>query len=85
MDLETLMRTKVEESSFGFVCVLCGQAIRLRQNMRNHMRDRHMSMRRYKCPQCHKVLSNRSFVNHVNKVHPNWRGMDYERFRIPDY
>ena len=61
------------------------QAIRLRQNMRNHMRDRHMSMRRYKCPQCQKVLSNRSFGNHVHKVHPQWRGMDLERFRIHDY
>lgn len=81
-NLETLVATNVEKCDYGYVCLLCSKTIHLRQNMRNHMREQHMKPREYKCPPCGLVFKNREFYKHVGKFHPDWRGIDFSRFRI---
>ena len=76
------MSTKVKLCDKGFACLLCGQTIKAKQNMKNHLRDIHMKPRQYKCPPCDKFFTNRSFVQHIYKLHPDWHGIDYESFRI---
>ena len=80
--LQTLMEGQVEKCDYGFVCLLCTKAIKGRQEMRRHMREQHMRPREYKCPPCDQLFKNRQFFLHVNKYHPDWRGMNFERFRI---
>ena len=76
------MATKVEKCDYGHVCLICLKAIKGKQEMRRHMREQHMKPREYKCPTCDLVFKNRQFKEHVNKSHPDWRGMSMDRFRI---
>ena len=80
--LQTLMEEQVEKCDYGFVCLLCTKAIKGKQEMRRHMREQHMRPREYRCPPCGLAFKNRQFFLHVNKYHPDWRGMNLERFRI---
>ena len=80
--LQELMETQVEMCDYGFVCLVCTKAIKGKQEMRRHMREQHMRPRQYQCPPCGLTFKNRQFFLHVNKNHPDWRGMNFERFRI---
>ena len=79
--LRTLMEDQVEQCDYGYVCLLCTKAIKGKQEMRRHMREQHMRPKTYMCPPCGISFKNRQFFLHVNKTHPDWRGMNLERFR----
>lgn len=81
-DLETLVATNVERCDYGFFCLICSKAIKRMKEMRRHMREVHMKPKEYRCPPCNSVFKNRQFIGHVSKFHPDWRGVDIERFRI---
>ena len=82
--LNNLMRDSVEECDYGFACLLCSKSISYKTAMRRHMREVHMKPKMYKCPPCDEVFANRRFPEHIRSRHPNWIGIDYERFRIPE-
>ena len=82
--LNSLMQNSVEECDYGFACLLCSKSISYKTAMRRHMREVHMRPRMYKCPPCDKIFANRLFFRHIRSQHPNWAGVDYERFRIAD-
>ena len=80
--LKDLMQNSVEECHYGFACLLCSKSISCKTAMRRHMREVHMKPRMYKCPPCDQVFANRRFPDHIRSQHPNWIGIDYEKFRI---
>ncbi len=75
------MEQHVEPCPTGFACMICGRTISRPENMRRHMRETHMKPRLFRCPPCDKVFVNRTFYDHVVKVHPGWKGMKLSKFR----
>ena len=76
------MASKTSAGTLGFVCLICGQNTIQKGHMKRHMREKHMEPSRFECPACNKVFKNRSFDDHVKKVHPTWQGVDLNKFRV---
>ena len=81
-ELQDLMATKTSVGNLGFVCLLCGQSTTQKGCLKRHMREKHMEPSRFQCPACNKVFKNRAFEDHVMRVHPTWRGVDFNDFKI---
>ena len=81
-DLKALVAANVERCDYGFVCLICSRSIKQMTKMRRHMREVHMKPKEYRCPPCNLVFKNRHFGDHVRKFHPDWRGINIDRFLI---
>jgi uncharacterized C2H2 Zn-finger protein len=81
-ELELLLETRVQVCANGFVCMICGKTIALKKNLKRHLQEAHMTPVQYRCPPCDKVFVNRAIYKHVSMHHADWKGIDFEKFRI---
>ena len=89
--MEELLQSHVLPCDGGFICMMkswrganCGRRIAKMVNMRRHVREVHLSSgAEYRCPSCEKHFRNRTAIyDHVRKHHPEWKGVDYARFKV---
>jgi uncharacterized C2H2 Zn-finger protein len=62
--------------------MICGKTLQKLSYVKRHMRDLHVDAQ-YHCPPCEKMFKNKkSIYDHINKVHPDWKGVKYENFLV---
>ena len=76
------MARYAEVCANGFVCLLCSKTISQKGHMRRHMKEVHQSPEKYKCPPCGLIFRNREIYKHVKKVHPDWHGISFDKFKL---
>jgi uncharacterized C2H2 Zn-finger protein len=74
------MYAQYQECAGGYSCLACGSVLRDMGKFRRHMREVHVSRKKYRCPICDTTYFNRGFGNHARKVHA-WKNVDYEKYR----
>ncbi|XP_040564412.1 uncharacterized protein [Lepeophtheirus salmonis] len=84
MDFEYYRQNKVTSTVSGVLCLICGNVIRQRGNLRRHFSDRHSADGKiYKCPECQTTYkSKNSFQSHVSQYHKLWKKMDVEKCSV---
>ena len=82
--VDKLIQSHVQPCDGGFICMICGRRISHFVNMRRHVREVHLSSAaEYRCPPCDKDFRNRTAIyDHIRKHHPEWKGVDYARFKV---
>ena len=83
-ELQKMMRTQVQQCTDGFMCLMCGKIVKRANHMRRHLKEQHMQAEYFRCPPCDRVFVNRQFYNHIQKSHPTWKDIDYDRYRIEE-
>ena len=83
-ELQKMMRTQVQQCTDGFMCLMCGKIVKRANHMRRHIKEQHMQAEYFRCPPCDRVFVNRQFYNHIQKTHPTWKDIDYDRYRVQD-
>lgn len=83
MQVQELIRTKITKIEDGFMCLICGKALRRVASAKRHLKDIHLNVTEtFRCPVCKNLYSNRNnFNSHIVKRH-NMKGVQFDLFRV---
>lgn len=82
MDFQTYCDQYLSKTDKGSLCLLCCKTIVRQRNVRLHFLDSHQATQAFKCPACLKSYRTKnSFRVHVYRIHKDWKGVDYEKFK----